>query len=247
MKNIKVANPTPYQSTLTRRESLKWLGILSASALIPGVSGCDGTSKVDVLTPSIKGHWTQLSLSPISAKGYGKDPNLIIPLKSPWKKTLTIEQLTLVAIIADILVPREGDMPSASEVKVPDVVDEWISAPYERQQRDRLTILSLLKWLDDEAKIRGDSLFIQLKEEQQLEIIDDIAYRKEELAEEFKNAAHAFSKLRKLVLAAFFCTPEGTKDLGYIGNIAIAGDYPGPSEEALVHLNDALDKLGLTL
>lgn len=247
MKNIKRANTTHYQSTLTRRESLKWLGVLSASALIPGVSGCDGTNKLERLTSNAQGHWPQLSLSPISANGYGKDPNLIIPPKSPWKKTLTVEQLTLVAIIADILVPREGNTPSASEVKVPDVVDEWVSAPYERQQRDRLIILPLLVWLDDEAKIRSNSLFIQLTKEQQLEIIDDIAYRKEETTEEFRYPRNAFSKFRKLVLAAFYCSPEGTKDIGYIGNVAIAGDYPGPSEEAMVHLNEALDKLGLTL
>ncbi len=45
---------------------------------------------------------------------------------------------------------------------------------------------------------------------------------------------------------AYFASPEGTKDLGYIGNIPIAGDYPGPTPEAIAHLDTILDELGLT-
>jgi hypothetical protein len=48
------------------------------------------------------------------------------------------------------------------------------------------------------------------------------------------------------VLAAFFCTPEGCKDIGYLGNVPIAGDYPGPSDEAKAHLDQVLAELGLS-
>jgi hypothetical protein len=243
-----IDNNYQYQSTLTRRESLKWLSALSATALLPSISGCamlteDANQTVDIA----EGHWPTLNLAPITAKGYGKDPNLIIPPKSPWAKILTAEQLTLVAILADILVPRDGDVPSASEVKVPDVIDEWVSAPYERQQGDRLTIFSALAWIDDEAKIRFSTIFVKLSSAQQLEIIDDIAFQKDDLAQEYLRITRAFSLFRKLILAAFFCTPEGTKDLGYLGNVAIAGDYPGPTNDAMEHLNHALDNLGLSL
>jgi len=57
----------------------------------------------------------------------------------------------------------------------------------------------------------------------------------------------AFSVLRNLVLAAFFSTPEGTKDIGYLGNVPIPGDYPGPTSEAMAHLAIELKKLGLSL
>jgi len=231
---------------MTRRESLKWLGILSASTLIPSIVGCEHPSTIsNAVGDSIKGHWPDLTLSPITVKGYGKDPSMIIPPKSPWPKTLTAQQLTLVAVLADILVPRDGDVPSANEVNVPDVVDEWVSAPYERQQSDRLTILSALVWLNDEAKLRFSKAFTKLSATEQLNIIDDIAYQKEDLAEEYTRIAQAFSRFRELVLAAFFCSPEGTKDLGYLGNVPIAGDYPGPTDEAMVHLNKILNELDL--
>jgi len=79
-----------------------------------------------------------------------------------------------------------------------------------------------------------------------LQIIDDIAYRHTDLAPQFQKIADAFARFRGRVLAAFFCTPQGTKDLGYLGNVAIAGDYPGPTDEAMAHLDKVLNDLGLT-
>lgn len=233
-----------YQSTMSRRESLKWLSILTASAIFPNIASGD---VIHSSANAVKGHWPELKLSPVMAKGYGKDPNLIIPHSSPWPKILTAGQLTLVAVLADIIVPRDGNVPSATEVNVPDVINEWMSAPYAWQQADRLTIHSALVWINDESTIRFSKSFIKLSSKQQIEIIDNIAYQKQDLAEEFIKIANAFSRLRKLVLAAFFCSPAGTKDLGYQGNAPIMGDYPGPTDEAMEHLNQKLAELGLSL
>ncbi len=236
-----------YQSSLSRRESLKWLGALSASLMLPSVSAFENLSKSGINFQATKGHWPQLDLTAITVKGYGKDPNLIVPPTSPWPKTLTKKQLTLVAKLSDILIPRDGDVPSASEVHVPDFIDEWVSAPYERQQADRVTVLSCLQWIDDESQLRFKLEFANASAIQQLAIIDDIAYSKEEAAAQYHNAITAFSRFRKLVLAAFFCSPEGIKDIGYLGNVPIAGDYPGPTPEAIEHLTSVLDDLGLSL
>jgi hypothetical protein len=235
-----------YTSGLTRRESLKWLGVLSASLVLPSIIGCTSKQReVRTGIGSLQGHWPELKLPAITASGYGKDPSLIMPIRAPWGKTLTGEQLTLVAVLSDILVPRDGNVPSASEVNVPDLIDEWVSAPYARQQNDRLVILSGLQWIDDESQLRFKQTFTQLTNSQQIQIVDDIAYSDKEVPNEFVNIVSAFSVFRKLVLAAFFCTPEGTKDLGYIGNIPIIGDYPGPTEEAMAHLNLKIQELGL--
>ena len=40
--------------------------------------------------------------------------------------------------------------------------------------------------------------------------------------------------------------PEGMADIGYMGNTPSVGPYPGPTQEALAHLNASLTKLGLT-
>lgn len=240
-----------YQSGMSRRDSLKLLAALAASTMLPLLSGCEpagekaagATSAVAAKTGE---HWPELQLTPIGGKGYGKDPNLILPPTSPWPLTMTAAQLTLLAIVADILIPRDGQVPAASEVHVPAVVDEWISAPYQRQQQDRPVILAALAWLDAEATMRYQANFAKLNPAQRLTIIDDIAYNNEQTAPQFKRIANAFSHLRGLVVAAFFCSPEGTKDLGYVGNVPIAGDYPGPTAEAYAHLQKVLAELGLS-
>ena len=60
---------------------------------------------------------------------------------------------------------------------------------------------------------------------------------------EFEHAVLFFSKLRTLVFGGYFTSPEGMVDIGYIGNIPIIGDYPGPTDEAMTHLNEIIANL----
>jgi len=228
------------QARLTRRESLKWLGAIAAGLSVPLIHGRDKKP-----APGTDAHWPDLNLQPITVAGYGTDPNMMKP-ETPWPLTMTAEQRELTSLIADILVPREGDKPSASEVSVTDVVDEWISAPYPSFQSDRVKILSGLAWLDDECMQRFDRKFVAAPAEQQLEIIDDIAWEEARSNPRFARMARVLDGLRRLVMTAYFSSPEGTKDIGYQGNVALAGDYPGPTPEALEHLDAALQELGLT-
>jgi hypothetical protein len=233
---------TPYQSNLSRRESLKWFGLLATGSALVATHGCSSV----LSTVTSQGHWPALDIKPVVANGYGKDPALVAPLETPWPRTLSAEQLTLVAVLSDYLVPREGDVPSATEVNVPDVVDEWVSAPYDAQQADRVTILHALAWIDDEASLRFGKKFAMLGTNEQTAILDDIAWYHEQVPAAFQRIAKAFDRFRNLVLAAFFCTPAGWKDIGYLGNVPIAGDYPGPTAEAKAHLDKVLTELGLS-
>ena len=129
------------------------------------------------------------------------------------------------------------------EVGVPDVIDEWVSAPYEAQHNDRELILNGLQWLDDEANRRFNKAFMEAGEEEQTRIIDDIAYSEKADDPEFEHAVLFFAKLRTLVFGGYFTSPEGMEDIGYMGNTPILGDYPGPSKEAMTHLNEIIANL----
>ncbi len=242
----------PYQSGLSRRQSLKLLAALAASTMLPGLTGCDSAPPTPDTTPAsapgatIAEHWPELNLTPITGKGYGTDPNMILPPESPWPLTMTPAQLSALAIVCDILIPRDGEVPSASEVDVPAVINEWVSAPYPRQQQDRPLILATLSWLDTEATQRFGASFTKLTAAQRLAIIDDIAFDHAQTQPRFARISKAFALLRGLVVAAFFSTPQGTKDIGYVGNTAIGGDYPGPTPAAKAHLDTVLRDLGLT-
>ncbi|MBT4523106.1 MAG: gluconate 2-dehydrogenase subunit 3 family protein [Halieaceae bacterium] len=232
--------PAPKQ--LTRRDSLKWLGVLTAGLTLPLISGCES---IAISTAKLAGKWPELNLEPITGEGYGTDPNLVSPPDSPWPLTMTPAQRALVGRVADILIPREGSTPSASEVGVPDVLDEWISAPYPSFQADRVELLSGLAWIDQESQRRFGHVFVEIFEQQQLEIIEDIAYEESKSNLRYVYMANVFDGLRALITIAFFSTPEGIRDLGYQGNVPIVGDYPGPTTEAMNHLDGLLQELGL--
>jgi hypothetical protein len=231
--------------TISRRESLKWLGLIaagSAAALTSSLSS-------DVLAFSNEGesgHWPDLKLKPVSAKGYGKDPNLIVPPEIPWPLIMSEQELELTEKLCEIIAPREGNTPSAAELGVAAVINEWVSAPYQWQQRDRVSIMHVLAWINDESQHRFDLDFIELEQEQKFLIIDSIAYINQETPAQFIRPAKAFARLRSLILAAFFTTPEGMKDIGYLGNVPISGEYPGPTESAYKHLDGVLEELGLS-
>ena len=153
---------------------------------------------------------------------------------------MTADQLNLVAHLSDIICPADDGGPSATEVGVPDVIDEWVSAPYESQQSDRVLILNGLQWLDDEAGRRFNKLFMTVRASEQIQIIDDIAYASKASEPAFEHAVLFFAKLRTLVFGGYFTSPEGIGDIGYMGNVPVLGDYPGPTEEAMAHLNDVI-------
>ncbi|HEX5788104.1 MAG TPA: gluconate 2-dehydrogenase subunit 3 family protein [Woeseiaceae bacterium] len=229
---------------LSRRESLQWLAaMLAGGTMAMAEAGRAAARRSDSFTGADAGHWPALKLPAVTAAGYGTDPDLVLPRRAPWPTTLSDGELATVAVLADILVPREGTVPSASELHVPDVVDEWISAPYAPQHEDRVAILSLLIWLDDEAGRRYGGSFGDIGAAQRLAIVDEIAWF--DTAAEFRRPAAAFDRLRRIVLGAFYCTPEGRAELGYLGGQVIAGDYPGPTAEAQAHLSKALAALGL--
>lgn len=228
---------------LSRRESLKWLAAMLAGGAVAGATGANRSAVAAIAAGTGAGHWPALDLPAVTARGYGTDPKLVSPTRAPWPTTLTERERLTVALLSDILVPREGSVPSASELKVHDVVDEWISAPYAPQQADRTAVLSLLRWLDDEAKLRFGKSFGDIGSESRVAIVDDIAWL--DTTDEFKRPAGAFDVLRRIVLGAFYCTPEGRADLGYLGGQVIAGDYPGPTKEALAHLGGVLEALDL--
>jgi len=223
---------------ISRRESLKWFGmVLAGNALTP--------YPVDAAASNVSAddHWPMLKLAPVTAPGYGQDPDLVAMTAGPWPRTLSTGELDIVRLVAGIVIPREGDVPSAAELQVEDVVDEWVSAPYEGQQRDRVPIVSLLVWLDAESERRFGHRFADVSDAQRVAIVDDIAWWDADAI--YRRPVQAFDRLRSIIVAAFFCTPEGSSDLGYLGGKPIAGDYPGPTEAALHHLAGVLESLGL--
>jgi hypothetical protein len=208
----------PLATRMDRRAAIKWMLTAAASLAVLNREGrAAGTA-----TPS--------------GQGYGTDPDLLKEYKpgDVWPLTLTDAQRRTAAALCDVIIPEDSKSPSASAVHVQDFIDEWISAPYPEQQRDRTTVLEGLAWIEAEAQRRFQASFADLVRKQQTMICDDICHAPKAKAE-FKQAAQFFRKYRDLTAGGFYTTPEGMKDIGYIGNTPLA-TFEGPPPEVLQKL-----------
>jgi hypothetical protein len=200
---------------ISRRESIKWVVAASATAslLSTRAFGADG-----------------------AVRGYGQDPKLLESYKPGdlWPLTFTKEQRSTAAVLCDVIIPADEKSPSASQLGVHDFVDEWISAPYPKQQEDRKVILEGISWLDSESKKRFKKAFVDLSDEQRRQICDEICFEAR-ATPAMKKAAQFFARFRDLTSGGFYTTPEGMKDIQYLGNVALT-KFDGPPPEVLAYL-----------
>ena len=214
---------------MDRRQALKVLAIAAAA---PTLTQCaPGEQGVDVGAPA--------PTSNPKAAGTAWDPDLVAPTV-PWERTLTADELESLAALCDVILPADDRSPSASALGAHDFIDEWVSAPYEGNERDLVLIRGGLVWLDREADVRFGSVgaraaggrglrFRSLTLEQQHAICDDICWE-ENAPPGYESGARFFDRVRYLTSTAFWTTPEGMQDLEYIGNIPLQRWDPPPPE-----------------
>ncbi len=202
---------------LDRREAIKWM--LAATATVSLMN------------------FRSFGAPAPAASGYGTDPDLLKDYKPGdlWPLTFTKAQHRAVAALCDVIIPADAKSPGASSLGVPDFIDEWISAPYPEQQTDREEILYGLAWLDRESGKRFGKVFADLNDGQKRSLCDDICYVPG-AKRGFKTAARFFARFRNLTASGFYTTPQGWKDIQYLGNVALA-KFKGPPPEVLKYLN----------
>src|SRR5215210_5130663 len=175
--------PSTAPLTLSRREALR--RIIAATALTASMN--------------LRG------FSADEVPGIGFDPNLL-KKEIPWPRILTDAEKRAVTALADLIIPADEFGPAASSVGVPDFIDEWVSAPYDQQVKDRKTIRAGLVWIDAEAQRRFGKVFAEASAEQQLTILQEIVT---EGSEARKQARSFFVLLRDRVAGGYYTTPEG--------------------------------------
>ena len=212
--NSPETGPEPYVSKIDRRTALAWIGVVGAAAA--------AGAGVVVYGPMKGGE-------PVH-RGYGTDPKLTKPEKAPWSRIMIQSQLQTAAILADFILPASGAAPAASALGIPDFIDEWVSAPYPDQVKDRPVILNGLNALG--AKVLKADAAGRTAALKALQTSED------PLSQKF------WKKFRKLTIGAYYTTDAGFKDIGYIGNVPRSSD-PGPSPEVKAALERELQKLGL--
>ena len=219
MENIPAETP----GAMDRRQALKWIGAAAAAAAVfPHASAQDKLPR-----PAAAPGGQRIGWDPVLNKTYA--PGEL------WPLTLTTKQRKAAASLTDLILPPDnpGDK-QPSQLGVQDFIDEWISSPYDETAKDRPVITEGLDWLDAESQRRFQKDFADLAEPQKCAIADDIC-GKTAVKKEVKPAQNFFNRFRYLAASGYYTTPQGWKDVGYVGNVPIV-DFPGPTPEALKHL-----------
>ena len=204
---------------MERRDAIKALGTAVIGLPILEQLAAQGTPAAQGQAPKPR------STGP---RGGAWDPDLLHP-KKDWPRKLSAPELLTLSALCDVIIPADAKSPSASAVGVPAWVNEYVSAPGDGQQRDLVRVRGGLAWLNRESTKRFGKKFRLISAEERSQICDEICYLPK-AKPEFQFAARFFDLVRDLTAVGFYTSPEGMRDIGYIGNVALP-KFPEVSEE----------------
>lgn len=142
----------------------------------------------------------------------------------------TPAEMASITILADIIIPKDAVSGSASDAKVP----EFIAFIVKDMPSHQIPMRGGLRWLDMQCLNRFEKDFARCSQQQQLQIVDMIAYPKKAKPEMSQGVAF-FSLMRNLTASGFYTSPIGVKDISYAGNTP--NQWNGVPSEVLKQYN----------
>lgn len=189
---------------MDRRKSIKALvlGTVSTGVLI---EACDA--------PDTKAPQTDKAIPPASNTADRMPEEVAANKALNDEKFFTDHEMATIAILCDIIIPKDEKSGSATDAKVPDFIEFMAKDKPEFQTPLRGGI----SWLDQQSLKKFEKSFADISAEQRIGIVDQIAYP--QVANKV-NAAGVkfFTLMRNLTVTGFYTTEMGYKDLGYVGN-----------------------------
>jgi gluconate 2-dehydrogenase gamma chain len=138
-------------------------------------------------------------------------------------KFFTPHEYKTLRTLCETILPADADSGGAIEAGAPEFIDLLTSENPDFQ----LKLGGGLIWLDSACVNRYGNAYLDCQPQQQKEILDLIAYRKN--ADQDENLSYGvdfFSLLRNLTADGFFTSKIGIKYLGYEGNTFLV-EFPG--------------------
>jgi hypothetical protein len=185
---------------MNRRESLKAIGLAATSTVL--IDACK--QKADPAAP--------LQIQSISTTGR-QHFEIERDQKLTEEKFFDAHEIATIAVLADIILPKDERSGSATDAKVPEFIEFIVKDEPEHQ----LPMRGGLRWLDLNCLSTYNQDFRGCTPQQQLEIVNQIAFPSITKPEMQPGAAF-FSKMRDLTAIGFFTSKMGIEDLGYKGN-----------------------------
>ena len=187
---------------MNRRENLKLLftGSLGTGLMLTGCSPEEQALPTNALLTG-------------GTKGYRTDEERQRDQELLSETFFTEDEMKKLDVLVDIIIPKDSESPSATEVKVPEFMEFIVKDMPHFQTPMR----GGLMWLDYEADEKFGKPFLELSNDQVIEIVELVAWP-DKAAPEYSGAVKWFNMLRDLTCSGYFSTEAGWKYIDYRGN-----------------------------
>ena len=176
----------------------------------------------------------QIALTPLAAAQQsphgGHAPTAAKPAGPYKRKVFTEHEFQTIGALADLIIPPDDKSAGGKAAGTAEFVD--VIASDDKKLAADFT--GGLAWLDHEMQARHGKPFRECTAGQQTGMLDRIAWR-EKAPPELGPGVRFFALMRQWTVDAFYSSPEGVKDLGYVGNTAVA-EFNGCGEDATQEL-----------
>jgi hypothetical protein len=135
-----------------------------------------------------------------------------------------------VRILVDLIIPKDERSGSATDAGVPEFMD-FICVEYPNYQT---WVRDGLRWLDGLAYDTYHRDFVHCTDAERREMLDQIAWPAK-AKPEVRAGVQFFNQMRDFTASGFWSSQMGVKDIGYMGNTAVA-EWHGCPKPALDHL-----------
>ena len=190
---------------MKRRDSIRAIlvGTVASSVLVDACKSADEKANVPADSSAEKSAST-IDRTKVEAE---------IEAKLMAETFFTAHEMATITILADIIIPKDEVSGSASEAGVPDFIEFIVKD----MPANKTPMRGGLRWIDLESSKRFQKAFKDCSSQQQIAIVDDIAYP-EKAKPEMKQGVAFFNLMRNLTATGFYTSEIGVKDIGYVGN-----------------------------
>ena len=133
--------------------------------------------------------------------------------KLAGEKFFNDHEMAGIALLCDIIIPKDEISGSATDAKVPEFIQFIVNDMPEHQTPMR----GGLRWLDMQCLNKYNNDFKNCSSSQQIAMVDEIAYPKK-AKPQMKPGVSFFNLIRNLTTTGFYTSRIGIADIGYKGN-----------------------------
>jgi len=169
--------------------------------------------------------WTDAEAA--QAAGQAQAARKAAPKSAYTPKFFTAREYSMVAALADMIIPRDDRSGAATDAGVPEFMDFMMADQPTRQTAMR----GGLAWIDLECQVRYDKRFLECSDTERTAVLDDIAWP-QRAKPEFSAGVAFFNSFRDLTASGFWSSKMGVEDLKYMGNTMVP-EWTGCPPEAL--------------